>query len=196
MTSAGNAAEDARHLAVVGRGGRLWLRRGLEADGFVVLTAIDGDQGLELARSSEVDVVVLDLGLPAVDGMTLLRRWRALRALSSKDRKPSDVDRLPSSPDLRIGVPGQGPAPTTNTSGNDSFEAVRFKESLRNAYAVDAAERTIETPVRNPLVLQEIAQASLDALHPVRTIQSRILASIFIPLRIPSDNHFIYSIFD
>ena len=114
----------------------------------------------------------------------LLRRWRALKTLSSKDRKPEDIDRLPSSTDFRIGVPGQGPAPTTNTSGPDSFEAVRFKESLRNIYAVDAVERTIETPVRNPLVLQEIAQASLYALHPVRTIQPRILASIFIPSRI------------
>jgi hypothetical protein len=115
---------------------------------------------------------------------TLLRRWRALRALSSKERKPEDIDRLLSSPDFRIGVPGQGPAPTTNTGGSDSFEAVRFKESLRNIFTVDAAERTIEIPVRSPLSLQDIAQASLTALHPVRTIQSRVLGSIFIPARI------------
>jgi DNA-binding response OmpR family regulator len=48
----------------------------LERDGFDVSTAHDGGTALELARSIDPDVVVLDLGLPVVDGVEVCRRLR------------------------------------------------------------------------------------------------------------------------
>lgn len=45
--------------------------------GFAVDTAGDGDRADMLARSEPYDAVVLDLGLPERDGITLLRGWRA-----------------------------------------------------------------------------------------------------------------------
>lgn len=48
----------------------------LVQDGFEVRTAADGETALTLARASEPDVVVLDLGLPGMDGIEVCRRLR------------------------------------------------------------------------------------------------------------------------
>jgi two-component system, OmpR family, copper resistance phosphate regulon response regulator CusR len=50
-----------------------FVRRGLEAQGFVVDAAGDGATGLRCARERRYDLVVLDLLLPGLDGLTLLR---------------------------------------------------------------------------------------------------------------------------
>ena len=44
--------------------------------GYVVDCAFDGERADFLASTEEYDAVVLDLGLPKTDGLTLLRRWR------------------------------------------------------------------------------------------------------------------------
>jgi hypothetical protein len=112
----------------------------------------------------------------------IISRARAAEALRPETRTPTSVDRLPASPDFGIGVPGQDPAPTIGAS--DSAEAVRFKASLRNLYAVDAAERSIQFPVRRPLSLATVAQATIEGLRPERTIPPRVLGSVTIPPRI------------
>jgi two-component system OmpR family response regulator len=53
------------------------LRRGLEAEGYDVITAATGEDGLALATGQEVDAIVLDLMLPGRDGMSLLRELRS-----------------------------------------------------------------------------------------------------------------------
>jgi two-component system, OmpR family, response regulator len=49
----------------------------LAAAGYAVDRAADGDRADFLARTETYDAVVLDLGLPRVDGLTILRGWRA-----------------------------------------------------------------------------------------------------------------------
>ena len=44
--------------------------------GYAVDSAEDGERGDFLATTERYDAVVLDLGLPKIDGLTLLRRWR------------------------------------------------------------------------------------------------------------------------
>ena len=44
--------------------------------GYAVDCAYDGDRADFLAQTEQYDAVVLDLGLPRIDGLTLLRRWR------------------------------------------------------------------------------------------------------------------------
>jgi nitrogen regulation protein NR(I) len=46
----------------------------LSRDGYDVLTAEDGEQGLSLLREHHIDLVITDLKMPKVDGMTLLKR--------------------------------------------------------------------------------------------------------------------------
>ena len=48
----------------------------LERDGFEVTTAVDGEGAVELARSLEPDVIVLDLMLPGIDGVEACRQIR------------------------------------------------------------------------------------------------------------------------
>jgi two-component system, OmpR family, response regulator len=49
----------------------------LERDGFQVLQARDGEEAIELFQRHDVDLVVLDLMLPKVDGLEVCRRLRA-----------------------------------------------------------------------------------------------------------------------
>jgi two-component system OmpR family response regulator len=44
--------------------------------GYAVDCASDGERGEFLGQTERYDAVVLDLGLPKIDGLTLLRRWR------------------------------------------------------------------------------------------------------------------------
>ena len=48
----------------------------LEHERFVVDIAVDGEEGLFLAETEPYDVVILDLGLPKLDGLSLLQRLR------------------------------------------------------------------------------------------------------------------------
>ncbi len=54
-----------------------YVIRGLKNAGYAVDGADDGEDGLWLAESNEYDVIVLDLMLPKIDGITLLQRLRA-----------------------------------------------------------------------------------------------------------------------
>jgi DNA-binding response OmpR family regulator len=53
-----------------------FVASGLEAEGFGVVCARDGQDGLERALQESVDLVVLDLLLPRLDGLSLLRTLR------------------------------------------------------------------------------------------------------------------------
>jgi two-component system OmpR family response regulator len=53
------------------------LADALRAAGYAVDVAGDGERADDLARSEGYDAVVLDLGLPGIDGLALLARWRA-----------------------------------------------------------------------------------------------------------------------
>ncbi len=53
------------------------LAEGLQAAGYVVDCASNGVDGHYLGDSGSYDAVVLDLGLPQIDGLSVLRKWRA-----------------------------------------------------------------------------------------------------------------------
>jgi two-component system response regulator MprA len=54
------------------------LRRVLALGGYEVQTAVDGEQALELVVQAMPDAVVLDVGLPGIDGLEVCRRVRRL----------------------------------------------------------------------------------------------------------------------
>ena len=64
--------EDEKRLAAI-------LKKGLEESGFVVDVALDGEDGLFMAETYPYDAVLLDILLPKVDGLTVLKTLRAKR---------------------------------------------------------------------------------------------------------------------
>ena len=54
-----------------------FIEKGLRSAGYGVETVADGVDALALARSGEFDLMLLDLGLPGLDGLEVLRRLRA-----------------------------------------------------------------------------------------------------------------------
>lgn len=55
---------------------RLVLRGYLESDGFAVEEAEDGETALSIARGGDIDLVLLDVMMPDLDGLEVLRRLR------------------------------------------------------------------------------------------------------------------------
>ena len=85
--------EDERRLAAA-------VRRGLQAEGFAVDLAHDGEDGLHLAREGAYDALVLDLMLPKISGYKICRQLRAeknwvpILILSAKDGEYDQADGL------------------------------------------------------------------------------------------------------
>ncbi|HEY1684043.1 MAG TPA: response regulator transcription factor [Tepidisphaeraceae bacterium] len=52
------------------------VSHGLRQAGFAVDTAIDGEDGLHLARTENYDAIVLDIMLPKIDGLAVLQKMR------------------------------------------------------------------------------------------------------------------------
>ncbi|MCA1706903.1 MAG: response regulator transcription factor [Actinobacteria bacterium] len=81
------------------------LKRGLEAEGFAVDVALDGTDGLWLARENQYDVMVLDLMLPGVNGFQIcstLRSeniWVPILMLTAKDGDLDEAEALDSGAD-------------------------------------------------------------------------------------------------
>ena len=59
------------------------LVKGLSEAGFAVDSAADGEEGLWMGQSNEYDVIVLDLMLPQLDGLTVLQRLREKNSATS-----------------------------------------------------------------------------------------------------------------
>jgi len=53
------------------------LFRRLSRRGYVVVFAVDGQQGVEMARSEKPDIILMDMSLPIIDG------WEATRRVKS-----------------------------------------------------------------------------------------------------------------
>jgi DNA-binding response OmpR family regulator len=54
------------------------LKRGLEEEGFAVDVAEDGEEGDFKGRTANYDVIILDLMLPKMDGLSVLKSWRRM----------------------------------------------------------------------------------------------------------------------
>lgn len=89
------------------------LKLGLSEAGFAVDHAADGETAVYLGETEPFDAVVLDLGLPRLSGLEVLRRWRAGRrnlpvlVLTARDAWTDRVDGLNAGADDYLGKPFQ-----------------------------------------------------------------------------------------
>jgi two-component system KDP operon response regulator KdpE len=77
-----------------------FLRASLESQGYIVAAAADARTALDMVRNGAADLIVLDLGLPDLDGLDIVRRIRESGAalpiiiLSSRDNESAKVTAL------------------------------------------------------------------------------------------------------
>ena len=90
-----------------------FLERGLNAHGHRVLCAYDGEEGIRLAMEEPVELVLLDISLPRLDGHEVLRRIRLkhpdlpILMLTARDDTRNKVD-PPDGPSLIQTIRGAG----------------------------------------------------------------------------------------
>jgi len=58
------------------------LSRRLERRGFAIVMAVDGQQGVDMARSEKPDLILMDMSLPVMDGWTATQTIKGDAALS------------------------------------------------------------------------------------------------------------------
>jgi two-component system KDP operon response regulator KdpE len=118
---------------------RRTMRANLEARGYVVDLAATGEEGLQLAIRHHPDVVLLDLGLPGIDGLEVidsLRSWSQVPivVLSARGSERDKVDALDAGADDYVSKP----------FGMDELLA-RLRAALRRGTVPDE-HPTIVTP--------------------------------------------------
>jgi two-component system response regulator MprA len=86
------------------------IKRGLKLHGFDVRTFSDPEEGLDFLESNQADVVVLDVMMPELDGVSLCRRLRRTQSipilmLSARDTVPDRILGLESGADDYVTKP-------------------------------------------------------------------------------------------
>ncbi len=102
-----------------------FIRRGLKEEGYAVDAAFDGEQGLFLASTNPYDLILLDLMLPKLDGLTLCRKLRR------EEKNQTPVIMLTAKDEVRDKVKGLD-------SGADDYltKPFSFEELLARIRAV------------------------------------------------------------
>src|SRR5438445_6776965 len=87
------------------------LATALKEAGYAVDTARDGEEGHFLGETEPYDAVVLDLGLPVLDGISVLERWRRagrsmpVLILTARDRWSDKVQGIDAGADDYVAKP-------------------------------------------------------------------------------------------
>ncbi len=136
------------------------LRLGLKAGGHRVVTATTAEQGLIQTAAAAPDVVILDLGLPDMDGIEVVRRLREwsqvpVVVLSAMDSEHRKVEALDSGADDYV----------TKPFGMAELEA-RIRTAMRHRRAAAGEPET---------TLVEKGPFRLDLLHHEAAVDGRVV---------------------
>src|SRR5450830_697205 len=156
---------------------RKFLRISLASQGYKVIEAGSGNEGLAQAALSKPDLLVLDLGLPDMDGQQVLREFREwsmvpVLVLSVRASEVQKVEALDAGANDYV----------TKPFGIQEFLA-RVRALLRQAPAGEAQEAA--------LTRKEYAVLAQLARHPGRVItQQQLLKDIWGPTH-TEDSHYL-----
>lgn len=149
-----------------------FVRRGLESAGYTVVEASDGIDGLAVAMLPDIELVILDLGLPGIPGEELLRRLRAQRpavpviVLTAKDAVSDRVANLEAGADDYLVKPFsfsellarvRARLRTSGQSRSDVIAAGNLVLDL-GARAVSVEETTLSLSAREFALLEVLAR--------------------------------------
>ena len=144
----------------------------LEQEGFAVRTYTDGESALQSLLARPVDLAVLDIKMPRMDGIELLQRLRARSAmpiifLTSKDE---EVDQLMG---LRMGADDYITKPFSPRLRSARSRALRRRNEVRRAAGAGAAPGGIL--VRGNLTLDETKHECMWKEQPVQLTVTEFL---------------------
>ncbi len=113
------------------------IREFLEPQGFEIVTAHDGEAGLAKARATDANIVVLDIMMPKLNGLEVLRQLRTTSSIPVilLTARGSDVDRIHG---LELGADDYLPKPF-----NARELAARIRAILRRSVRQDASQPKI-----------------------------------------------------
>ena len=160
-------AEDERNLVA-------FLEKGLRAAGYVTTAVNDGPSAIALARDEDFELMILDLGLPVLDGTEVLRTLRAqgrklpILILSARDdvrdkvaglqlgaddylTKPFEFDELLARVQVRLRTAGTS-APTVLTVGELALD-LRTRRAIAHGETIELSAREfalLELFLRHP----------------------------------------------
>jgi two-component system OmpR family response regulator len=89
------------------------LKQALEEEGYVIDVAFDGEEASFLGETEPYDLIILDIGLPQKDGLTVLEDWRAdgvstpVLILTARDRWSDKVKGMDAGADDYVAKPFQ-----------------------------------------------------------------------------------------
>ncbi|MDQ7995671.1 MAG: response regulator transcription factor [Luteibacter sp.] len=181
---------------------RRFLDIGLRAEGYHVLLASTGQEGLGLAATQSPDVVILDIGLPDLEGHDVLREIRQwsqvpVLMLSVRDTEAEKVRALDGGANDYVTKPFGIQELMARlrvllrqaARGGDAEAAVRYDDGR---LAIDLARREVlldSAPVA--LTRKEFAVLSLLVRHPGRVVsQQQILREVWGPTH-TQDTHYL-----
>jgi two-component system, OmpR family, copper resistance phosphate regulon response regulator CusR len=151
-----------------------FVEKGLRANGFATTVVADGRTALARARAGEADLLVLDIGLPDLDGFAVLRALRAEKVsipviiLTARDGVQDTVAGLEGGADdympkpfrfeellarIRLRLAGSRPAESTMLSCGDLSLDLRTRRARAGGRTVDLSAREFalaETFLRHP----------------------------------------------
>jgi len=135
-----------------------FLSSKLKASGYEVLTASNGLEGLEQAQAQEPDLIVLDLIMPKMDGLEMLKQLRSFSAVPViiLTAKSADADRIKG---LQLGADDYLPKPFNPDELVARIEAIRRRlepaEKRKIPEVFQLGNVTIDFRKRNVLVSGE-----------------------------------------
>lgn len=165
-------ADDEREL-------RDMLSAYLKVEGFVVVEALDGEIALELAQNEDPDLVLLDVGLPKMDGFEVLQHLRATSSVPviMLTARAEEIDRVIG---LTVGADDYVTKPFSPRE-----LVARIKAVLRRGRAETDEERPIRfdgltiDPIRREVHLDgnliDLTTLEFDLLHALASAPGRVM---------------------
>jgi len=166
------------------------VKRGLEQSGFRVTVAADGETGLRQARGGEFDLLILDIMLPGMDGLSLCEALRAGRSavpvlmLTAKGALDDKVQGLECGADDYLPKPFEFPELLARV------RALLRRDKVHRARMIRVADLEIDTSTRRVTrggTAIALSQREYDLLEALAASEGRILSREVIQERVWMD---------